>query len=81
MHDRCFDDVIDFVIARNPDTASSLPFLADASTGMNAERARAWRQLRAAGFFELVAVEGEIEESASLWLRIADEQSNVSLRE
>jgi ERCC4 domain/Lsr2 len=27
MHDRCFNDVIDFVIARNPDEASSLPFL------------------------------------------------------
>ena len=27
MHDRCFNDVIDFVIARNPDEDSSLPFL------------------------------------------------------
>ena len=37
--------------------------------------------LHAAGFVELFAVEGEIEESARLWLRIADDQSDVVLRE
>src|SRR5688572_5752659 len=70
--------VPDYRWCRDPLNATGRPIASPIRPEMSAS---AERQLRAAGFLELVAVESDIEESASLRLRIADEQSDVALGE